>query len=64
MAIERVGMVLWDDITEQERSKLLDMKIWKKEVFQKWCEDREAVMQKSVSKKKQRRMQQIDDEDD
>ena len=78
MTRDKVGLAVWDDLSEEKRVQLAERELWKdEENFQKWQEEQMAEYLKSLppSKRKQelRRLQRAkrgrgtgsdDDEDD
>lgn len=70
MAKERVGLGTWENIlTDAEKEKLVNMEIWKKDVYEKWIVQFEEEQMKKMkggsskgSKKKNKKRQ--DDDDD
>jgi hypothetical protein len=67
MARDRVGLTTWEDFPEEEKEKLLEMEIWKKEVYEQWIEEKEAEELKRIkkmSKGKKRRQRYEDEEGD
>lgn len=51
MARERVGLGSWELLSEAERTKLLEMRIWETEVYEKYVADREAEAEKRALKR-------------
>jgi capsule polysaccharide export protein KpsC/LpsZ len=67
MARDRVGLATWEDFPEEEKEKLLEMEIWKREVYERWIEEKEAEELKRIkkmSKGKKRRQRYEDEEGD
>lgn len=70
MARNRIGLGSWEYIPQEEREKLIEMQIWKQEVYDQWLADREAEEMKRLQKLrggkkgKRAKMQQEDDEED
>lgn len=51
MARERVGLGSWELLSEAEREKLMEMRIWERDVFEKYVEEREAEAERRERKK-------------
>eukprot|EP01040_Poterioochromonas_malhamensis_P004843 gene4843-5198_t len=72
MSRDMVGLATWEDLSEEERQKLIDIEIWKTENYQKWIEEKEAEELKKIKlqkgskayKKKKQRMEELEDEDE
>ena len=70
MARNRVGLGSWEYLTSEEREKLIEMQIWKQEVYDQWIADREAEelkrlqKLKSMKKGKKGRLAQDEEEDE
>lgn len=65
MAKDKLGLFMWEEYSEEEKKKFVEMEIWKDEVFNRWCADMEAEEMKKLSKlskssKRKGRMQQSD----
>jgi hypothetical protein len=66
MARDRMGLVTWEDLAEEEKEKLLGTEIWKREVYEQWIEEKEAEELKKIKKmsKGKKRRQKYEDEED
>jgi hypothetical protein len=71
MARDRVGLGSWEELSEEEREKLVAMRIWESAVYDKYIEDRDAENERRSSKRDAklqrqgggRRQQRPDDEE-
>ena len=66
MARDKIGLYLWEECSEEEKKKFIDMEIWKDDVFEKWRSDQEAEELKKLgkqSKLSKRRNRNKQDED-
>jgi hypothetical protein len=66
MARDKIGLYLWEECSEEEKKKFIDMEIWKDNVFEKWRSDQEAEELKKLgkqSKLSKRRNRNKQDED-
>eukprot|EP00598_Pedospumella_elongata_P000336 CAMPEP_0184972874 /NCGR_PEP_ID=MMETSP1098-20130426/4811_1 /TAXON_ID=89044 /ORGANISM="Spumella elongata, Strain CCAP 955/1" /LENGTH=341 /DNA_ID=CAMNT_0027495261 /DNA_START=44 /DNA_END=1069 /DNA_ORIENTATION=- len=50
MARECVGLASWEELSVAEQDKLLEKKIWRKDVYQAWMEERAAEEARRLSK--------------
>lgn len=66
MAREMVGLATWEELTEAEKTKLLEKKIWLHSVYDSWKTEKVAEMEKKVARKMGRRHRRSaqDDEDE
>ncbi len=72
MSRDMVGLATWEELSEEERQKLIDIEIWKTDNYQKWIEEKEAEELKKIKsqkgskayKKKKQRMEELEDEDE
>ena len=52
MSRDRVGLATWEDLSPEEQDKLIEMEIWKQEVYEKWIEDKQEEEMKKFIKQK------------
>jgi hypothetical protein len=51
MARDRVGLGSWEELSEEEREKLVALRIWESAVYDKYIEEREAENERRSSKR-------------
>ena len=66
MARDRIGLASWEDLSETEKNKFIEMEIWRKEVYDKFVSDKLQAEENKVasSKKKQKRRRGAADADE
>lgn len=68
MAKDRMGLFMWEEYSEEEKKRFIDMEIWKNDVHERWRADQEAEDMKKqklnkLNKSSKRRSRNQPDED-
>jgi len=69
MARDKIGLFTWEETSDEQKQKFIDMEIWKDEVYNAWVAEMEAEELKRQSKsnkgsKKKKRRNQADSDDE
>ncbi len=51
MARERLGLAVWEELSEAEQQKFLAMEIWKAEGYDKFIAEQKSALEQHVAKK-------------
>ncbi|RYY89647.1 hypothetical protein EON63_00270 [archaeon] len=51
MCREKLGLPVWEELNEEQQNKLIEMEIYKPEVYEKYVQEQEALLEQQMSKK-------------
>jgi hypothetical protein len=55
MASEKVGLATWEELTENEKLNLVEIKIWESNVYNEWIEKKQENNKTVVKNSKKRK---------